>query len=317
MEIECLCAGILFADVSCVPIARIPKEGELIAADGIQLSLGGCASNAALDLAKVGVRVGASGCVGDDAFGRVIVETLKAGSVDTSGIRSVEGVGSACSMIVNVQGQDRRFISTIGANSRLTVEHIPSAWVEQARVFYVGGYFMLQGLECDAMVELFRSARAAGTTTVLDVVQFPRDNAWELLAGILPETDVFLPNEDEGAMITGLTDPVEQADRFREAGAGTVVVTLGSKGSLLVTDGLRLRAGVYPIDFVGGAGSGDAFDAGYIVGLLSGEDPAGCLRWGSALGASCVRSITTTESIFSRAEAEAFMRQNELEIESL
>jgi sugar/nucleoside kinase (ribokinase family) len=132
----------------------------------------------------------------------------------------------------------------------------------------------------------------------------------------LPETDVFLPNDDEAALITGIEDPLEQAERFREAGAKTVVITRGDKGSLLVTDGLRLRGGTYPVQFVGGTGSGDAFDAGFIAGLLAGEDPCGCLRWGSALGASCVRSIGATESIFSRAEAEAFMKQHELEIEA-
>jgi sugar/nucleoside kinase (ribokinase family) len=117
-------------------------------------------------------------------------------------------------------------------------------------------------------------------------------------------------------LITGLDDPLEQAARFREAGAGTVVITQGEGGSLLVSEKVRLRAGKYPIEFVGGTGSGDAFDAGYIAGLLADEDPAGCLRWGSALGASCVRSIGATESVFSRAEAEAFMEQHELKIEA-
>jgi sugar/nucleoside kinase (ribokinase family) len=151
---------------------------------------------------------------------------------------------------------------------------------------------------------------------VLDVVLLGKDY-WDRLAKILPETDVFLPNDDEAAIITGLTDPVEQAECFRRAGAKTVVITLGSRGSILVSDHLRLRAGVYPVQFVGGTGSGDAFDAGYIVGLLDGEDPAGCLRWGSALGASCVRSTGATESVFNRAEAEAFMREHELMIERL
>ena len=115
-------------------------------------------------------------------------------------------------------------------------------------------------------------------------------------------------------MITGLRDPLQQAERFRDAGAKTVVITQGERGSLLVSDKLRLRAGVYPIEFVGGAGSGDAFDAGYIAGLLAGEDPAGCLRWGSALGASCVRAIGATESVFNRDEAEAFLREHTLAI---
>lgn len=317
MDIECLSAGILFADVACAPIDVLPEEGHLVPAEHIQLGLGGCASNTALDLAKLGVRVGASGCVGGDTFGEFIVKTLSDGCVDTRGIHRIEEVGSACTMIVNVRGQDRRFISNAGANTRFTVDHIPREWVRQAKVFYVGGFLMMPGLETDAMVELFRAARAAGTTTVLDVVLFGREDPWGTLARILPETDVFLPNDHEAAVITGVDDPLAQADRFRKAGAGTVVITQGEQGSLLVTDGLKVRAGVYPTQFVGGAGSGDAFDAGYIAGLLAGEDPAGCLRWGSALGASCVRAIGTTESIFSRQEAEAFMREHELEIKSL
>jgi sugar/nucleoside kinase (ribokinase family) len=218
-------------------------------------------------------------------------------------------------MIINVQGQDRRFISTPGANTLFGVEHVPSEWLQQAKVIYVGGFFMLPKLETQETVELFRRARATGVKTVVDVVLFGPENYWDRLAPLLPEIDVFVPNDHEGAVITGLKDPLDQANRFRDAGAKTVVITMGSKGSLLVTDGLRLRAGVYPVEFVGGAGSGDAFDAGFIAGLLAGEDPAGCLRWGSALGASCVRSITTTDSVFTRPEAEQFMQENQLPME--
>lgn len=316
MEIECLSAGILFADVACAPVDRVPEAGQLVAADLIQLGLGGCASNAALDMAKLGVNVGVSGCVGDDPFGRFIVESLAVDRVDTGGIHRVSGIGSACTMVINVKNEDRRFISTPAANTRFTVQQIPRDWVRQAKVLYVGGYYMMPGLETQEMVELFRAARADGTTTVLDVVVYGRPNYWDRIKPLLAQTDVFMPNDDEAALITGLKDPVEQAMRFRHAGAKTVVITCGSKGSLLVNHDVRLRAGVYPTEFVGGTGSGDAFDAGYIAGLLAGEDPAGCLRWGSALGASCVRAIGATESIFSRPEAEAFIKQHELEIEA-
>lgn len=317
MEIDCLCAGILFADYTCVPIPRMPEPGELIPTEGIQLSLGGCAANAGLDLARLGVKVGVSGCVGDDAFGQFILDTLRTGGVDVSGVHRLPGIGTASTMAINVKGQDRRFISTPGANTRFTVAHIPPDWVRQAKVFYVGGYLMMPGLETDEFLELFRSARAGGAKTVLDVVLFGGEHYAETLARILPETDVFLPNDDEAALITGCKDPLQQAERFRDAGAKTVVITLGSRGSLLVTDNLRLRAGTYPVEFVGGVGSGDAFDAGFIMGLLLGEDPAGCLRWGSALGASCVRAIGATEGVFTRPEAEAFMREHVLPIESL
>ncbi len=317
MAIDCLSAGILFADVACAPVAKLPSAGELVSTDRVQLSLGGCASNTALGLAKVGVQVGVSGCVGDDPFGRFIVEALSVDRVDSRGIHQVAGWGSGATLVVNVAGEDRRFISTSAANTQFRVAHISDEWIEQAKVVYIGGYFMMPKLESDDLVRLFRKARGHGAKTVLDVVLYGDSSYWQRLEKILPETDFFMPNDHEAALITGLDEPLAQAEKFLAAGAKNVVVTRGSAGSLLVGETGRFRAGVYPTEFVGGTGSGDAFDAGFIAGLLAGEDMAGCLRWGSALGASCVRSITATESIFTRPEAEQFMAQHELEIEAL
>ncbi len=84
---------------------------------------------------------------------------------------------------------------------------------------------------------------------------------------------------------------------------------------MLLSDQHRVRSGVYHVEYRGGTGSGDAFVAGYIVGLLNGEDALGCLRWGSAVGASCVRSVSATDSVFTRDEAQAFMAQHKLSIE--
>ncbi len=316
MEIDCLCAGILFADVVCSPVERAPAEGELVAPERVQLCLGGCASNTALDLARLGVNVSATGCVGEDVFGQFIIDQLADGGVEVGGIHRLGGIHTACTMVINVQGQDRRFIASPGANTRFTVDHIPAELLAQAKVLYIGGYLMLLDFENRRSVEMLRTARAAGTKVVLDVVGIGGAECFDRVAMMLPETDVFLPNDDEAAALTGLDDPLEQAQRFRDAGAQTVVITQGDRGSLLVGDGLRLRSGVYPTEFVGGTGSGDAFDAGFIAGMLAGEDPAGCLRWGSALGASCVRSIAATESVFNRQEAEAFMQAHTLPIET-
>jgi sugar/nucleoside kinase (ribokinase family) len=284
--------------------------------DSFQMALGGCASNAGMDLARVGVQVGVSGCVGDDAPGQFVVETLTGGHVDVSGIHRVAGSCTAATMVVNVKHEDRRFISTPGANTKFTVEHIPADWLRTAKVLYIGGYLMLPSIETPALAEMFRIARKQGIKTVLDVVLFGEDRYMQRLDMILPETDVFLPNDDEAELVTGLKDPWAQADRFRDAGAKMVVITQGKNGSVLVADGLRLRSGVYPTQFVGGTGSGDAFDAGFIAGMLNDRTPQDCLRWGSALGASCVRSLGATESVFTRSEAEAFMKQHELTIES-
>jgi sugar/nucleoside kinase (ribokinase family) len=67
--------------------------------------------------------------------------------------------------------------------------------------------------------------------------------------------------------------------------------------------------------YVDGSGGGDAFDAGYLFGILNDMDAADCLRVASALGASCVRAIGTTPGVFTRAECEAFLKEHTLRIE--
>ncbi|MGQ9505770.1 MAG: carbohydrate kinase family protein [Thermogutta sp.] len=310
-------AGILFADVACEPIDRLPQAGELIPTRRIQLGLGGCAANVAVDLKRVGISVGVAGCVGDDFFGEFITKVLAREGADATGIRVARGMNTAATMIVNVKGEDRRFISTPGANVVFSADDIPSHWREGARVFYVGGYLMMPGLETDAFVSLLRDFRAKGAITIVDVVLMEHRDFWPVLRKVLPEVDYFLPNNDEGKIITGSDDPVEQARQFQEAGAKNVVITLGEKGCLFFGHEAKFLAGVYPTTFVGGAGAGDAFDAGFIAGLLNGESPEGCVRWGSALGASCVRAIGTTEGVFTREEALAFMASHTLPITAL
>lgn len=316
MSIECLSVGLLVADHLCAPISHCPKAGELVITDHLELHIGGCASNAAIDLARLGVKVAAVGCVGDDAFGRFVIETLQNGGVDTASIRALADSATSGTLIINVAGEDRRFVHTMGANARLTAADIPLDRLREARVLYVGGYQVMPALIQDELAALFRQARSLGVMTMLDIVLPGAGDYWGEFERLLPETDVFLPNTDEAAVITGLQDPRAQAERFHAAGARTVVVTCGGEGTVVVGDGLRLRAPAQRVKYVGGTGAGDAFDAGYIAGLLAGGDTRRCLEWGSALGASCVRSISATESVFTRAEAEAFMKANPLPIET-
>jgi sugar/nucleoside kinase (ribokinase family) len=315
-QLECLSVGILVADHLCEPIPRVPAAGELILCPKLSLSIGGCAANVAIDLARLGVRVGAVGCVGRDSFGRFIVDTLSSADVDVSSVRAIEDAETSGTLIINVEGEDRRFIHSPGANARLRAADIPLDLVQKAKVLYVGGYHLMPELEGEPLASLFRQARAWGVKTVLDIVMPPSAESWEPLAGVLRETDVFLPNQDEAAMLTGLDDPIEQAGQLAQSVAGAVAITCGEKGIVVVSGDQRLRAAAHKVEYRGGTGAGDAFDAGFIAGMLQGKELPDCLRWASAVGASCVRSISATDAVFTRSEAMEFMRANKLEISS-
>jgi sugar/nucleoside kinase (ribokinase family) len=314
---DVLCAGIVVADHVCTPVSHLPAAGELVLAERILLTIGGCAANVAVDLARLGVAAAVVGRVGGDVFGRVVADLLRDAGVDVTALQVTPGADTSQTLIVNVAGQDRRFIHTFGANAEFRPADVPAERLARCRVLYVGGYLVMPRVGTDELAAVFAAARRAGARTVLDVVTPGPGEYLPRLAPLLPHVDVFLPNNHEAELISGERDPLRQAECFRRLGAGTAVITCGGEGTVLVGEGLRLRAGVYPVPFVDGTGGGDAFAAGYIDGLLRGLGPEDCLRVASALGASCVRAVGTTTSVFTRAECDEFVRAHTLSIEQL
>lgn len=315
MNCDVLCAGIVVADFICEPIARLPAAGALEMTGGISWAIGGCASNVAADLARLGVKAAVVGRIGNDPAGDFVRVSLQRAQVDTTLLHATAGHQTSSTLVVNVKGEDRRFIHTFGANAAFTGDEIPADLVGRARVLYLGGFFLMPALSGERVARLFQAARAAGVTTVLDVVIPDPRNTWPQLLQVLPQTDVFLPNFDEAVQLTGLSDPVAQGKRFCAAGAGTVVITCGGQGAILQTSEDCWRSGIFPVEFVDGTGSGDAFAAGYITGLLERASPRRCLEIGSALGASCVRRPGATTGVFHRGELDEFLANHRLKIE--
>jgi sugar/nucleoside kinase (ribokinase family) len=315
--IDVLCAGIIVADHVSSPISHMPAAGELVLADQLLLTIGGCAANVAVDLAKLGARAAVVGRVGGDVFGGVVTTMLRERNVDVSGLQTTPGVDTSQTLIVNVAGQDRRYIHTFGANGVFRASDIAAEHAAACRVLYLGGYLLMNEVHPDELRAVFAAARGAGAKTVLDVVTPGPGEYLSRLEPLLPEVDVFLPNNHEAELITGESDPMVQAERFHALGTKTVIVTLGDQGSVVATQGKRLRAGSYSVPFVDGSGGGDAFAAGYIDGILRGLDDEGCLRRASAVGASCVRAIGTTTSVFTQQELSDFLAKNTLRIERM
>src|SRR5580698_1513035 len=107
-DVDVLCAGILVADHVCTPIDHLPVAGELILADRLLLTLGGCAANVAVGLTKMGVAAAVAGRVGGDVFGRVVAEMLREARVDVAALAVTPELDTSQTLIVNVKGQDRR-----------------------------------------------------------------------------------------------------------------------------------------------------------------------------------------------------------------
>ncbi|SFH93895.1 carbohydrate kinase family protein [Planctomicrobium piriforme] len=307
---EVLCVGLIGADYVTAGIPRWPAPGTLIRTQSLTLTVGGCAGNISIDLARLGVPTSILTCIGRDLHGEFLRGELERQGVCCEHLIVSERTHSSSTLVMNIEGEDRRFVHYDGACAELTGCEITDEMLDGCRVLCVAGMGVNAALTGENVAEAFRRARERGITTLLDLVFEKPDIALQMTLAALPYTDVFLPNTDEARQMTGLSDPDEQAEYFLQAGARTVVITLGAEGVLLHSrETGRIRLPAHRVPVIDGTGSGDAFDAGFIYGLLKGASLLECLRYGSALGASCVQSPGGTTGVFDRDQLEEFVKR--------
>lgn len=314
---DCLCVGIIVADTVCHPVAKMPPPGGLTKTERVEFSIGGCSANIAVDLARLGIASALSGRVGDDPSGREIRDRLKNAGVEISQLEVSQTAPTSSTFVLNVVGDDRRFIHCVGANGEYDGTQVTEDAIRLARILYVGGFCLLDSLTPERVVRLFRMARENGVATVLNVVLSETTDTMAWLHPVLPWTDYFFTNNDEAHRITHRAEPVNQAVALRELGAKTAIVTQGENGAVLIGPEARLQVGVYPVKTIDATGTGDAFSAGFLYGVLRNESVCRCLTLATAMGASCVRSMGATTGVFNSSELESFVDANPLEVKQI
>ncbi|HIA27398.1 MAG TPA: carbohydrate kinase family protein [Planctomycetes bacterium] len=317
VEHDVLCVGAVVADLVAHPVSRLPEAGESARTGGVELQVGGCAANAAVGLARLGHRVSLASSLGDDVLGRFLHDQLKRERVGESYLSTSASTPTGATLVINVEDEDRRFISAVGANDDPWPEKISSEAVASAKVVSVHGFGLARRPSVEDVERIFTIAREQECLTLLDVIAVPGDDLVGALKRILPLTDVFMPNDDEGRRVTALDDPVEQAAALRDFGAETVVVTCGERGLVAVTGDGTLSLPAAGVELVDSTGCGDAFAAGFLHAHLGGEDLEGCLKAGSFLGAACVTATGAIAGLPSVDQLEEFYRTHSLTFEEV
>ena len=313
-NVEVACLGILVADFFSSPLPRLPEPGELMLVDEIAHYTGGCAANTAVALTTLGIQAGVVGKVGRDPFGAFIIDDLSSKGIDTSEISISPRVGTSKTLIIPTISEDRRYIHKIGANADFGIEDVNLDYLSKAKLIYIGGYLALSKLSQEALISILKRAKEAGIITVLDIILPGPGDSLEKCRDALAYVDAFIPNNDEAEGLTGEEDPAKQAEVLLQYGPGMVVITMGGQGALLKTKNQTMRASSYQVRVEDASGAGDAFDAGFITGLLHSWSLEGTLKFASAMGASCVRELGCTAGLFSMQEAKAFVENNEIEL---
>lgn len=303
-----VCLGILVADVVGRPVRALPDRGRLVLVDDMALHTGGCALNAALGLARLGLPVEVIGKVGVDPFGDFLLRTMAGAGIGTRGVARDPDTGTSATMVMVEPDGERRFVHYIGANARLRLDDIDSALVLGASILHLAGALVLPGLDGPPMAALLQVARSAGVITFLDTVWDDTGRWLDLLGPSLPHTDYLVPSLAEAQALTGLDDPDGVARALLDRGVGTVALKMGEAGCLVVSaSGERLRLPALDVPVVDATGAGDAFAAGFMAGVWLGWSLERAARLANAVGALCVTGAGAAGSLRSLPDTLAFM----------
>jgi sugar/nucleoside kinase (ribokinase family) len=256
--------------------------------DEARLTVGGSGAIVASGAARLGLRVGFCGVVGDDAFGRFMRDELERRGVDIGGL-VVDAARPTGVTVVLARPNDRAILTHAGTIADLRTELIDPARLERARHVHVSSYFLQQSLAPE-LPALFERVRAGGATSSVDPNWDPSERWDGRLRDLLGHIDVFLPNATEATRIAGI-DELDDAVLALAERAGVVVAKAGAGGALAAHGERLVRAAAPAIETLDTTGAGDAFDAGYLASMLAGDQLERSLAIANACGALSTRAV--------------------------
>jgi ribokinase len=243
---------------------RIPILGETILGNGFMTAPGGKGANQAVAAARLGAQVCMIGCVGNDSFGKDLIENLRVNNVSTEYIKVIDGVSTGVAIIV-VKGGDNFIIVDPGANSRLTCEMIDSL----EEVIKKSSMVVIQlEIPIETVYRAIKIAKKHGVKVLLNPAP-----AHKLSDDILSMVDIFTPNESESEIITGLPiksvmDAKKAVMLLKEKGVANVIVTMGSKGAVYSSGNQIIHKPVDKVMAVDTTAAGDSFTGAIATAIM-------------------------------------------------
>jgi sugar/nucleoside kinase (ribokinase family) len=299
--------GSYIVDVLGRPVAELPRGQVSLLLDEIRITPAGTAGGTIVDLARLGAQASAIGAIGDDLNAEFLIAALEKWGVDPAGLTRKDGVQTSATILPIHPDGSRPAWHVPGANSLLTGSDVDLDVVAAQDAVHLGGLTALPGLDGEPAAAVLAHARAHGTLTTTDCLGVRGDDAVAVIAPVLAQTDIFMPNEGEALAIAGDPDVATAARRFRDLGARCVIVKCGPDGCLVVDDdGERTHPG-HLAEVVDTTGCGDAFCAGVIVARCAGWDIDSAARLGCATGALNLRALGSDAGAASVDEALSYM----------
>lgn len=290
-----------------IRVPRMPALGESLVGDSFDMGPGGKGSNQAIAAARLGAEATMLACIGDDIFGDRALQLYPREGIAVDHIHRIPGAYTGIAF-VNITPDGENWISVdMGANLQMKPEHVRDC----EKLIAESDILMAQFEAPEAAVsEALKRAKAAGVTTICNPAPARRTDP-----AMFANVDILTPNAGEARLLLGLAAddprPTEAlARKLLDYGVGTVVVTLGAEGALVVDERSTAHVPAVKIDAVDVTGAGDSFNAALAVFLGAGFSAVDAAREAVIAGAYTATRLGVIDGLPTRAEFERFAAQS-------
>jgi ribokinase len=288
---------------------HLPVNGETVKGGGFKIGPGGKGSNQGVAASRAGSNVLMITKIGQDQFGEVALNSFRSEGMNTEFIFVEKSYPTGAALIlVDENTSENMILVTLGA-----CEHLTTADLDRALARVDGKTVFLTQLETnlDAVQYALDVAHSRGARIILNPapVQPVPDEIYQ-------KVDILTPNEVEAAILSGV--PIEgPGDAERAAavllarGVKSVIITLGSKGAMVVHDGQTRMIEPVKVDVVDTTGAGDAFNGALATAIAEGRSIEDAAAFANVAAALSVTKIGTAPSTPYRKDIDAMMKKLE------
>lgn len=278
-----------------VEVKNMPKSGETILAKNYEQCLGGKGANQAYAAGKLGANVSMIGMVGKDDNGTKLLKNLQSVGVNTKGIQILDNTNSGTAFITVDEHGENSIIVISGANLEMTKQCIDQNMdlIDQCDVIVA----QLE-IPIDVVTYLSEIAKIKQKLFILDPAPATSDLPEQLIRNV----DIIKPNETELQILTNMKTEheeqiVEAARSLIKKGIKTVIVTIGSKGAVLVTKEDYKVLPSRRVEAVDTTAAGDTFTAAFALKLMEGSNYEEAIRFGNVVSSIVVTRKGAQNSI--------------------
>lgn len=299
-----LVIGSLNMDMS-VEMAKMPVVGETVLGETVSYKTGGKGANQACAAGKLGGEVRMLGCIGQDEFGRKLLESLGDSGVKTEYLKESMDQPTGMAVIYVDHNGDNSIVVIPGANRECDVEYLKS----RDEQFQWCDYIVLQmEIPYDAVWYAVKRGKELGKTVILNPAPAPESIPEE----IYPLIDYITPNETELATLSGIggedqKDVIRGAGSLLRKGVNNVVVTLGDKGAMAAGTGGEQFYPARKVKAVDTTAAGDCFNGALATALAEGQKEAAAIRFANQASSIAVTRKGAQESLPQRDELERIL----------